>query len=274
MGSGAPVREHAFGMTLPAGPGQSPRVFPVFKRGHVWLAGAGPGDLGHLTLHAVSALEQADHVVYDALVDPDILALARPDAVREFAGKRGGRPSPTQDDITSRLVTLAGTHVRVLRLKGGDPFVFGRGGEEALALREAGVPFRIIPGLTAGIAGLASAGIPATMRGINRAVLLATGQTAEGPDAIDWESVARLGQPVVLYMAVRTIGGIAERLIKGGMDPATPAAVVSEATTARQVVIETVLSELADEIGRAGLATPAMIVIGGIVRMRDVLAAR
>ena len=129
----------------------------------------------------------------------------------------------------------------------------------------------MIPGLTAGIAGLASAGIPATMRGINRAVVLATGQTAEGPDGIDWEAVARLGQPVVLYMAVRTIGGIAERLMAGGMDGATPAAVVSEATTARQVVIVTVLSSLAAEIGRAGLATPAMIVIGGIVAMRDAL---
>ncbi len=244
---------------------------PAFLPGHVWLAGAGPGDVGHLTLHAVSALQQADHVVYDALVDPGILALAPPEAVREFAGKRGGRPSPTQDDITARLIELARTGVRVLRLKGGDPFVFGRGGEEALALRAAGIPFRIIPGLTAGLAGLASAFIPATMRGINRAVVLATGQTAEGPDMVDWEAVARLRQPVVLYMAVRTIGGIAFRLIAGGMPADTPAAVVSEATTARQVVLVTTLSALAGEIARAGLATPAMIVIGDIVRMRDIL---
>ncbi len=162
--------------------------------------------------------------------------------------------------------------MRVLRLKGGDPFVFGRGGEEALALAQAGIPFRIIPGLTAGIAGLASAGIPATMRGINRAVVLATGQTAEGPDTVDWEAVARLGQPVVLYMAVRTIGGIAARLMAGGMAPDTPAAIVAEATTPRQVVLVTTLCAIAAEIERAALATPAMIVIGGIVRMREVLA--
>ncbi len=245
----------------------------TFQPGHVWLAGAGPGDPGHLTLHAVSALEQADHIVYDALVDPGVLALAPPKAAREFAGKRGGRPSATQDDITARLIELARTGVRVLRLKGGDPFVFGRGGEEALALRRAGIPFRVIPGLTAGIAGLASAGIPATMRGINRAVVLATGQTAEGPDAIDWEALARLGQPLVLYMAVRTIGAIADRLVAGGMAPDTPAAIVSEATTPRQVVIVTTLQALPTEIARAGLATPAMIVIGGIVPMRDLIGA-
>ena len=109
------------GPKAPAGPGQSPGIFPIFPPGQVWLAGAGPGDLGHLTLHAVSALEQADHLVYDALVDPGILGLARPEAVREFAGKRGGRPSPTQDDITARLVALARTGARVLRLKGGGP---------------------------------------------------------------------------------------------------------------------------------------------------------
>ncbi len=243
----------------------------TFEPGHVWLAGAGPGSASQLTLEAAAALAQADHVVYDALVDPGVLALAREGAVMEFAGKRGGRPSPAQDDITARLVALAGTGVRVLRLKGGDPFVFGRGGEEALGLRAAGVPFRVIPGLTAGIAGLASAGIPATMRGINRAVVFATGQTAEGPDGIDWEAVARLGQPLVLYMAVRTIGEIAGRLMAGGMDAQMPAAIVSEATTARQVVIETTLGSVAEAVARARLPTPAMIVIGGIVRMRAAL---
>lgn len=246
-------------------------AMPVFEPGHVWLAGAGPGDRGHLTLHALAALGQADHLVYDALVDPSILALARAEAVREFAGKRGGRPSPTQDDITARLVALARTGVRVLRLKGGDPFVFGRGGEEALVLARHGIPFRVIPGLTAGIAGLASAGIPATMRGVNRAVVLATGQTAEGPDAIDWAALARLGQPIVLYMAVRTIGVIAERLLAGGMAPDTAAAVVAEATTARQRVKIGTLSTLPGLVEGAALTTPAMIVLGGIVDVRNVL---
>src|SRR6266481_5733575 len=128
---------------------------PRFEPGSVWLAGAGPGDPGLLTLLALHALAQADAVVYDALVDPRILALARPGAALENAGKRGGRPSPKQPDISARLIELARAGKRVLRLKGGDPCVFGRGGEEALALAEAGIPFRIVPGITAGIGGLA-----------------------------------------------------------------------------------------------------------------------
>ena len=247
-------------------------AMPVFPRGEVWLAGAGPGDRGHLTLHALAGLGQADHLVYDALVDPGILALARADAVREFAGKRGGRPSLSQADISARLVELARTGVRVLRLKGGDPFVFGRGGEEALTLAEASVPFRVIPGLTAGLAGLASAAIPATMRGINRAVVLATGQTADGsPDssgAIDWAALAKLGQPIVLYMAVRTIGPIAAALQRGGMAPDTPAAAIAQATTPAQRVVVTTLADLPRTIEAEGFSSPAMMVIGGIVHMR------
>ncbi len=242
---------------------------PAFPPGHVWLAGAGPGDAGHLTLHALSALAQADHVVFDALVDPAVLALARPGSVREFAGKRGGRPSPTQDDITSRLVALGGKQSRVLRLKGGDPYVFGRGGEEALALARAGIPFRVIPGLTAGLAGLAVAGVPATMRGINRAVVLATGQTADGPDAIDWDALARLGQPIVLYMAVRTLPAIRDRLIAGGLPPTTPAAAIKEATTPRERVLVSTLGALPEAVASAGFDAPAVIVIGEIVRMRE-----
>src|SRR6201987_4701401 len=127
---------------------------PVFSPGHVWLAGAGPGDPGLLTLDALAGLQQADVVVHDALVDPRVLALAGPQARLEFAGKRGGKPSATQADISQRLSALARAGQRVLRLKGGDPFVFGRGGEEASALAAAGIPFRIVPGITAGIGGL------------------------------------------------------------------------------------------------------------------------
>src|SRR3712207_6719528 len=133
---------------------------PAFEPGWVWLVGAGPGDPGLLTLHAANALAQADHVIYDALVDPRVLEIARPATVVEYAGKRGGKPSPKQRDISPRLVELARAGRRVLRLKGGDPFVFGRGGEEALALVEAGVPFRVVPGISAGIGGLAYAGAP------------------------------------------------------------------------------------------------------------------
>src|ERR1700733_14440788 len=149
--------------------------FPVLEPGHVWLAGAGPGDPGLLTLDALAGLAQADVVVHDALVDERVLALAGPQARLEFAGKRGGKPSATQADISQRLVELARVGYRVLRLKGGDPFVFGRGGEEAMTLAAAGIAFRVIPGVTAGLGALAAAAIPATVRGTNRAVIFAAG---------------------------------------------------------------------------------------------------
>ena len=139
---------------------------PVLEPGHVWLAGAGPGDPGLLTLQALAGLGQADVIVHDALVDPRVLALAHASASFEFAGKRGGKPSPSQANITDRVIALARAKHRVLRLKGGDPCVFGRGGEEALALAAAGIPFRIIPGITSGLAALTVASIPATLRSI------------------------------------------------------------------------------------------------------------
>ena len=248
---------------------------PVMHEGHVWLAGAGPGDRGHLTLYALCGLIQADVIVYDALVDPGVLGLAQPSAVLEFAGKRGGRPSIHQSDISARLVTLAREGHRVLRLKGGDPYVFGRGAEEALVLAQNGIPFRIIPGLTAGLAGLAAAGIPATMRGVNQAIVLATGHSAEGEAdpvaALDWAALARLGQPIVLYMSVRNLGVIAGRLIAGGMQADMPAAAISRAASPEQTLLVGTLSTLPDLLERHPLPTPALIVIGGIVAMRDAL---
>ncbi|MCQ8242528.1 uroporphyrinogen-III C-methyltransferase [Rhizosaccharibacter radicis] len=248
---------------------------PTLLPGHVWLAGAGPGDRGHLTLHALCGLSQADHIVFDALVDPSVLELARPDAVREFAGKRGGRPSPHQTDISGRLVALARAGRRVLRLKGGDPYVFGRGAEEAAELVRAGIPFRIIPGLTSGLAGLTTAGIPATVRGVNQAVVLATGHSAEGEldpvASLDWDALARLRQPLVLYMAVRTLPAIADRLRAGGMSASTPAAVISRATTPDQLVIAGTLETLPALVRDRAIPTPALIVIGEVVSLRDVL---
>src|SRR6202171_527706 len=154
------------------------RDMPAFEPGSVWLAGAGPGEPGLLSLLALHGLKHADIVIYDALVDERILAMAHPGAIREYAGKRGGKPSAKQRDISLRLIELAREGKRVLRLKGGDPFVFGRGGEEALALVRAGIPFRILPGITAGLAALAYANIPATTRDTNHAVILATGHYA------------------------------------------------------------------------------------------------
>ena len=248
---------------------------PVMHPGHVWLAGAGPGDRGHLTLHALCGLIQADIIVYDALVDPGVLELAPAHAVREFAGKRGGRPSVHQADITARLVSLARSGRRVLRLKGGDPYVFGRGAEEVLSLARAAIPFRVIPGLTSGLAGLAAAHIPATVRGVNQAIVLATGHSAEGEAdpiaSLDWAALARLGQPIVLYMAVRALDEIARRLIEGGMDSRTPACAISNAASQAQQVRTATLGTLAGSLREAPLPTPAIIVVGHIVTVRQAL---
>jgi uroporphyrin-III C-methyltransferase len=247
---------------------------PVLLPGHVWLAGAGPGDPALLTLQALAGLAQADALVHDDLVDPRILAMAPPEAERIFVGKRGGRPSARQSDITAQLIALARAGRRVLRLKGGDPYVFGRGAEEVLALAEAGIPFRVVPGLTAGLAGLAAAGIPATLRGVNQAVILATGHAADDTEgALDWAALARLGQPVVLYMAMRRLEPVAAALLSGGLPPATPAAVVTEATTPRQRVLMTDLGGLVAAVRGAALDVPAVVAIGGIVAVRAQLAA-
>jgi uroporphyrin-III C-methyltransferase len=242
---------------------------PLLKPGHVWLAGAGPGDPGLLTLNAFAGLSQADVVVHDALVDRRVLALAGPQARLEFAGKRGGRPSAEQRDITNRLVELAHAGHRVLRLKGGDPCVFGRGGEEAVALMRAGVPFRIIPGITAGLAGLTAAAIPATFRGMNRAVILAAGYGVD--DCLDWSALARTGQPIVLYMAMRNLATIAQALMRGGLPPSTPAAIIVSATTTAERVLVSTLDRVAAEAEDHQLGTPSIIVIGSIVNLRDQL---
>lgn len=243
---------------------------PVLAPGHVWLAGAGPGDPGLLTLDALAGLSQADVVVHDALVDRRVLALAGARARLEFAGKRGGRPSAEQSDISTRLIALARARYRVLRLKGGDPCVFGRGGEEALALLAAGVPFRIIPGVTAGLAGLSAAAIPATFRGVNRAVILAAGYGTDD-DGLDWTALARTGQPIVLYMAMRNLAKIADQLMRGGLPRSTPAAVVVGATTADERVLVSTLGRVAADAQSNRLGTPSIIVIGDIVRLRQQL---
>ena len=179
----------------------SPDIFPDFLPGTVWLAGAGPGDPLLLTLLAHHGLECADIVVYDALVDERILAMANTTATLEYAGKRGGRPSVKQSDISQRLVALAQDGKRVMRLKGGDPFVFGRGAQECETLAAAGIDFRIVPGITAGIGGLAYAGIPVTSRDTNAAVTFVTGHTASGdvPDTLDWDCLSK-GSPADFFV--------------------------------------------------------------------------
>jgi uroporphyrin-III C-methyltransferase len=242
---------------------------PTFAPGEVWLVGAGPGDPGLLTLDALAGLLQADVVVHDALVDTRVLALARRDAQLQFAGKRGGKPSVAQEDICAQLVNLARRGLRVLRLKGGDPFVFGRGGEEVLALAATGIPFRVIPGITAGLGGLASACIPATMRGVNQAIILATGHDPDDDGAMDWSALARTRQPIVLYMGARNLDKIAAALMRGGLPANTPAAVIASATLANQQILVSTLDRIAAEAHAANLTAPAMAVIGEIVRTRQ-----
>ncbi len=251
-------------------------LHPEFRPGEVWLVGAGPGDPGLLTLRAVHALATADVIVHDALIDAGVLAMARPDAVLEPMGKRGGRPSPRQAEITARLLDLARQGLKVLRLKGGDPYVFGRGGEEAVALLAAGVPVRIVPGITAGLGGLAAAGIPATMRETNQAVILATGHLADhDPDSPEgrahWASLARTGQPIVIYMGMANLPGIVAALLVGGLPPSTPAAVVGAATLPEQTVLETDLGRIVAAAEAAGIAAPVIVAVGAIVGLRAVL---
>ena len=251
---------------------------PAFEPGWVWLVGAGPGDAGLLTLHAANALQQADIVVYDALVDEGILKLARPGAVVEYAGKRGGKPSPKQRDISLRLVEWARKGKRVLRLKGGDPFLFGRGGEEALALVAAKIPFRVVPGVTSGVGGLAYAGIPATHRDVNHAVTFVTGHMAGGdvPDTIDWRALGQGSPVLVIYMGLKHLPRIARELRAAGRGGDESVAIVSQATTARQQVLETTLARAADDVAASGIPAPALIVVGEAVRLRaglDWLAA-
>ena len=246
--------------------------WPLMSPGSVWLCGAGPGDPGLLTLHALNALRQADVVVYDALVQPRILDWA-PQAQLEYAGKRGGKPSALQKDITLRLVELARQGKRVLRLKGGDPFVFGRGGEEAQVLVAHGVPIRIIPGITAGIGGLAYAGIPVTHREVNQSVTFVTGHdhTGQTPSALDWDGIARGSQMIVVYMGMKHVGEIAAKLIAAGRSAEEPAAVVVSASTPQQRVLDTTLGRMEADIAASGLAPPAILCIGEGVRMRHTL---
>ncbi|WP_322893656.1 MULTISPECIES: uroporphyrinogen-III C-methyltransferase [unclassified Yoonia] len=246
--------------------------WPVLHPGWVWLCGAGPGDPGLLTLHALNALRQADVVIYDALVQEAILDWA-PQADHIYAGKRGGKPSAKQRDISLHLVDLARAGKRVLRLKGGDPFVFGRGGEEAQTLVQHNIPIRIIPGISAGIGGLAYAGIPVTHRDVNQSVTFVTGHDQSGntPGSLDWTSISKGSQVIVIYMGMKHIAQIACHLIAAGRSLSEPAAVVTTATTTDQQVLETTLGTIVADIAAANLEPPAIICIGRSVLMRQVL---
>ena len=244
--------------------------FPPFEPGSVWLVGAGPGGPGLISLLGYYALGQTDVVVHDALVPTQLLAMARPGTKIVFAGKRGGKPSPKQTDISLQLVALARAGKRVLRLKGGDPLMFGRGGEEAGALAAAGVPFRIVPGISSGLGGLAYAGIPITHRDTNQAVIFLTGHDDSGgvPQAVDWTAVARAAPVIVMFMAVKHLSSIAEKLLAAGRDGADRLAIISNAATPQQSLIETTLAQ-AHQLSE--VPTPAIIVLGPVSGYRSSL---
>lgn len=229
--------------------------------GAVWLVGAGPGDPELLTLKALKALERADVVVHDGLVSDEILALAPRAARRISVAKRKSRHSYSQDEINRMLVAFAQDGLEVVRLKGGDPFIFGRGGEELEACRDAGVDCHVVPGVTAALAAGASAGAPLTHRGSAQAVTFVTGHAARGgePD-LDWASLARANHTVVIYMGLSMATPIAARLMAAGRDPATPALIVENASRADERRVVTTLCGLAE--AAQALAGPALLIVG------------
>lgn len=231
------------------------------RPGAVWLVGAGPGDPELLTLKALKALERADVLVHDGLVSDEILALAPRAARRISVAKRKSRHSYSQDEINRMLVAFAQEGLEVVRLKGGDPFIFGRGGEELESCREAGVECHVVPGVTAALAAGASAGAPLTHRGSAQAVTFVTGHAAKGgePD-LDWAGLARPNHTVVIYMGLSMATPIAARLMAAGRDPATPALIVENASRADERRVVTTLSGLAE--AAQALAGPALLIVG------------
>jgi uroporphyrin-III C-methyltransferase len=239
-------------------------ILPDFAPGSVWLVGAGPGDPGLLTLLGAHAVRTADIVLYDALLNTDILALMGPHGRAISVGRRKGAVTATVAQTIDLMLRHAAAGRRVVRLKGGDPFVFGRGGEEAEALAGAGVAFRIVPGITAGIGGLAYAGVAVTKRRVNAAVTLLTGHDENGrlPESVDWASAARDDQILVVYMGLTALDDIAQILLAHGRDHRTPVAVVSNASTPQQRVFLTTLGECVLAVRRARMPSPAILVIG------------
>jgi len=246
------------------------------QSGTVYLVGAGPGDPGLITVRGRALLDDCDAIVHDALVNPELLALAGADRSNPpelyFVGKRGGdEASARQDEICTLLVRLARAGRSVVRLKGGDPFVFGRGSEEAQRLAEEGIPFEVVPGITAGVAAPAYAGIPVTHRGIATGVTFVTGHedASKGATQTDWAALARGGSTVVLYMGARSLAGTADALITGGMAPDTPTAAIQWATYPTQRTVVATLATLAASVSAAGLTAPVIVIIGRVVSLRD-----
>ncbi len=240
----------------------------------MYLVGAGPGDPGLMTRRALELIASADVVLYDRLIPPGALDGARPEAELRYVGKEPGRPAVEQDQINAQLVELGLAGRRVVRLKGGDPFVFGRGGEEAEALAQAGVRFEVVPGVTAGVAAPAYAGIPVTHRDSTSAVAFVTGHEDPSKDgsALDWDALARFPGTLVFYMGIKNLPLIAERLVAAGRDASEAAAVVARGTLAGQTTVGGTLADIAARVEAAGVRPPAITVVGPVAQLRETLA--
>ncbi len=239
--------------------------------GKVHLVGGGPGDPELLTLKAARLLATADVVVHDNLVSAAVLAHARPDAERIYVGKKAGNHSLPQIDINRLLVTLARQGKQVVRLKGGDPYIFGRGGEEAETLAAAGIPFDVVPGVTAAAGAAAYAGIPLTHRDHAQSCFLVTGHLQDETCNLDWPTLARPGQTLVIYMGLTSLPEISRQLVAHGMNPATPAACVRRATLPDQEIITGSITDLEARVREAGFKPPAILIIGNVVTLHEVL---
>lgn len=240
--------------------------------GKVYLVGAGPGDADLLTLRAARLLAQADVVVYDHLVGADVLALIGAGVERRYVGKERSHHSMSQDNINTLLVNLARAGRNVVRLKGGDPFVFGRGGEELQVLAAEGVPFEVVPGITAACGVASYAGIPLTHRDYAQSCTFVTGHLKDGTCDLDWHALSRARQTVVIYMGLSGLATICDKLVQHGLSKDWPAAVVSNGTLPTQQVVCATLGTLAQEVASAGLASPCLTIVGEVVRLRDELA--
>ena len=253
--------------------GKRPEEARELEPGCVYLVGAGPGDPGLLTVRALELIATADVILYDRLIPERALEGARPDAELLFVGKQGGGPSVPQDQTQALMIERAQQGKSVLRLKGGDPFVFGRGGEEALALRELGIPFEIVPGVTAGVAACAYAGIPVTHRGLSTAVALITGAT-EKQTELDWASLASFPGTLVFYMGIGSLPQIAAGLIAAGRPAVQPAAVVERGTLPAQRVVTGTLADIAERAEQAQVKAPAITVVGDVAALAERLTWR
>ncbi len=241
--------------------------------GKVYLVGAGPGDPDLITRKGLRCLRMADVVIYDRLVSPELLDEAPLQARRIFVGKKPGCHAMKQEEIQSLLIHYARLGCRVVRLKGGDPFVFGRGGEEALALSQAGIPFEVVPGVSSAMAVPAYAGIPVTQRDYAASVTIVTGheQKTQASPAINWDALAKTGGTLVILMGVEAFAHITQRLLDGGLSPDTAAAVIQQGTVPQQRVVKGTLSNIAQRATAARIQSPAITVIGAVVALSDAL---